>query len=339
MAAQDLPIISVIVPMHNVAPYLHRCLKSIENQTLAGLEVIMIDDASTDNSAAIAMEYAEKHPFWHVIIFSENKGISAVRNVGVSRATGEYIGFVDADDWAAPTMFQTLYEMAVQTNADISQIGYELRTSEGPTPQANDNEVRVISGIDALEEMLLQETYAVWPRLYRRDLFHVGIEWFPVGLTCEDRIANSWLLPSATCVAVSNRIEYFYFLNLGSISYSGLDKRSLELLEADQIMIQHVDKLNSDRLSKLARDRAAKGPFSLLVKWARFGVTDAKLDAQGTLSNLRNLFNDNYNTLMASSLPISKKVVAWQLRHCPSLLKLEFSIHNTVGALLRGNQS
>lgn len=324
------PKVSVIVPMYNVEEFLERCLDSIEAQTLNDIEVILVDDCSTDNTRAIATEYVARNKSWRITHNKINRGLSVARNVGMELAQGDFIGFVDSDDWVEPTMFETLLNTALSTKSDIAQVQYELRSVQRGTPLRQNNDVCVMSGVEALEKMLLSEKYAVWFMLYKRNLFAGEVDRFPEGLTCEDRVFNSVFLPKAHRVAASSRIEYYYFQNLGSLSHSGLNTRGLDLLEADKRVVANVAKLNDSRLLKLARDRAAKGSYSLLVKWARFGVTDPQLNGDEVLALLWGDFRANYQSLMRSHLSLLKKAVAWQLRYCPSLLKLEFSLHNAI---------
>ena len=105
-----MPAVSVIIPVYNTAVYLPRCLDSICNQTLKDLEIICVDDASTDGSAAILAEYIAKDPRVKVITFGQNRGVGAARNVGIEAATGEYIGFVDSDDFVDGDFYEKLLE-------------------------------------------------------------------------------------------------------------------------------------------------------------------------------------------------------------------------------------
>lgn len=324
------PKVSVVVPLYNVKPFLDRCLASLEAQTLHGIEVILIDDCSTDGTLSKASEYAKRNASWRIIQHETNRGLSAARNTGIAAAKGGFIGFVDSDDWVEPTMFETLLRIALESGCDIAQVQYELRSADGkPASQPNET-IRTMTGLEALREMLLSEKYAVWFMLYKRSLLGMSGSWFPEGLTCEDRVFNSEFLPKAHCVAASSRIEYYYFQNLGSLSHSGLSLRGLDLLEADKRVVSNVDALGDETLSKLARERAAKGSYSLLVKWARFGTTDPNLNENEVLPSLWYNFRKNYRTLMHSPLPVLKKLVAWQLRHCPTLLKLELSTYNAI---------
>ena len=103
--------VSIIVPVYNVEKYLRKCLDSLVNQTLKDIEIICINDGSTDDSLNILQEYAREH---HnvVVIDQENQGVSIARNNGINKAQGDYIGFVDPDDWVEPDMFKILYEKA-----------------------------------------------------------------------------------------------------------------------------------------------------------------------------------------------------------------------------------
>jgi glycosyltransferase involved in cell wall biosynthesis len=117
-----MPIISIIVPIYNVEKYLHRCIDSILAQTFTDFECILIDDGSPDNCPAICDEYAAKDSRI-VVIHQKNAGVSAARNAGLNIARGEWIGFVDSDDWCDTGMFQFLHENAVKHNADVSICG------------------------------------------------------------------------------------------------------------------------------------------------------------------------------------------------------------------------
>lgn len=114
-----LPLISIIVPVYNVKDYVEKCLDSICGQTYKNLEIVVVDDGSTDGSGEICDTYAQKDPRVKVI-HRENRGVSAVRNEGLDIALGEYIGFVDGDDWIDSDMYEFLYELLIVNEADIS---------------------------------------------------------------------------------------------------------------------------------------------------------------------------------------------------------------------------
>jgi len=113
--------VSVIVPVYNVAPYLPRCLDSLVAQTLKDIEIICIDDKSTDNSLDILHQYRDKYPQIHVIELKKNSGVATARNAGIDAARGEYLGFVDSDDYVDTDFYEKLYETAKKENADIAK--------------------------------------------------------------------------------------------------------------------------------------------------------------------------------------------------------------------------
>lgn len=112
------PKVTVIVPVYNIEKYLMECLQSIAAQTLDGLQVLLIDDGSKDSSGQICRDFAASHPNFEYH-YKENGGTASARNVGLSHARGEYIGFVDSDDWIEPEMFETMYRCAKKADADI----------------------------------------------------------------------------------------------------------------------------------------------------------------------------------------------------------------------------
>lgn len=155
------PLISVIVPVYNVAPYIRRCLDSIAAQTYRIFEIIAVDDASTDESGTLCDEYAVSEDRLQVVHFPENRGPSAARNEGIRRASGEYICFVDADDHVEPELLTRLYESLREAQADVSACGADgICLTGGPAG--------VFSGQEAIECMAreIPFNYVPWAKLY-----------------------------------------------------------------------------------------------------------------------------------------------------------------------------
>lgn len=185
------PIVSVIVPIYNTKEYLISCLDSILSQTYPALQVILVDDGSTDGSGGICDEYAQKDPRVQVI-HQKNRGVSAARNAGLEAATGDWIGWVDSDDWIEADMVSVLLEKAISVQADICVCG---RFEELPsrTLRFGWSREQLLDGKAAMKA-LLQERYmdnALYDKLWRRELFqHIR---FPEGATYED-LAVVWRL-------------------------------------------------------------------------------------------------------------------------------------------------
>ncbi len=155
------PLISVIVPVYNVAPYIRRCLDSIAAQTYPALEIIAVDDASTDGSGQLCDACAESEARLQVVHFAENRGPSAARNEGIRRAAGAYLCFVDADDRVEPELLSTLYASLREAEADVSACGADgIRLAGGPAG--------VFSGEEAIACMAreIPFNYVPWAKLY-----------------------------------------------------------------------------------------------------------------------------------------------------------------------------
>ena len=154
--------ISIIIPVYNTEKYLKKCLDSIINQTLKSLEIICIDDCSTDNSLNILKEYQLKDKRIKIIEQKENKGQGVARNLGLNIAEGEYIGFIDSDDWVDLNFFEKLYFAAKKYNSDVA-LAANVRIGNGRTKKRLDFSSRLGRG-DAIRTRNLR----FWrPLLYR----------------------------------------------------------------------------------------------------------------------------------------------------------------------------
>ncbi|MDR2579367.1 MAG: glycosyltransferase, partial [Fibromonadaceae bacterium] len=144
--------ISIIIPVYNVEPYIRKCLDSVINQTYTNLEILLINDGSTDNSGSICDEYAEKDK--RIKAFHQaNKGLSSALNVGLENFTGDCLGFVDSDDWIEPDMFETLHNAIKAANVQISGGGYFKDTDTETIPAKNREQIP--GGAIATKNMLL----------------------------------------------------------------------------------------------------------------------------------------------------------------------------------------
>ena len=170
------PLLSVIVPVYKAEAYLEECVRSIRSQTYENLEIILVDDGSPDRCGQMCDQFAAEDPRIRVI-HKENGGQSAARNMALDIATGEYIGFVDADDWIEPTMYETLYGLLTAHNAQISACGARLLFENGSTSYLNtnypaDRSIRVFTTLEAMENVISnkQLTNSLWDKLYHRSI-------------------------------------------------------------------------------------------------------------------------------------------------------------------------
>lgn len=209
------PKISVIVPVYKVEPYLRKCLDSIVNQTYRNLEIILVDDGSPDNCGAICDEYAAGDGRIRVI-HQENGGVSSARNAGLSAVTGEWVGWVDSDDWIEPDMYEYLLKNALAQNADIAVCSRAERYRAQTVFRAWEC-VTILEPEQALKALLendMMQNY-LWDKLWRRELFQ-NIR-FPKGRTFEDIAVMDKLFLEAGRVVCLPGVKYHYVQRSDSI--------------------------------------------------------------------------------------------------------------------------
>lgn len=163
--------ISIIVPVYNVKPYLNKCMDTLVNQTLNEIEIIVVNDGSTDGSIDIIKKYKEKYPNKIVVIDKENEGVGEARNSGIKIAKGEYLGFVDSDDYIETNMFEVLYKNAKDKNSDIAicqfknvDENYNLLETENIYLKPN---IKTSENLD----QLIKINPAPWNKIYKKELF------------------------------------------------------------------------------------------------------------------------------------------------------------------------
>ena len=215
-------LISVIIPVYNVENYLSRCLDSVLNQTYKNLEIILVDDGSTDSSSLICDEYAEKDGRVKVI-HKANEGAAMARNTGLDTATGEYISFVDSDDLINKEMIEKLYAGITENNCDIAVCGYWLyfenkeidyeKTSRNITEKIflNNETIDVFGWSDYVA------SNSVWSKLVKAELFD-GVS-FPKFRTAEDLYVTFKLFHKAKKVYATDDKMYYYICRQGSLMH------------------------------------------------------------------------------------------------------------------------
>lgn len=164
--------ISIIVPVYNSEKYLEKCLKSIVNQTYENIEIILVNDGSTDNSKKIC-EHFEKNDRRIILINQDNKGVSAARNIGIELSTGKYITFIDSDDFVAQNYIEDLYKQCNDKNADLSICGTNDIDNNKKIIKTSIKYSNIVDAKEAMKELLNEKYYTgvVWAKMYKKDLF------------------------------------------------------------------------------------------------------------------------------------------------------------------------
>lgn len=219
------PLISVIVPIYKVEKLLPRCVDSLLNQTWKQLEIILVDDGSPDGCGAICDAYAQKDSRVKVI-HKLNGGLSSARNAGIDVARGEYLGFVDSDDWVDPDGYEKLYRLAEKYQAPMVCAGrYDAEESGEEVPGLCPPREEVLTGQETASRIFRWDhmDMAAWDKLYHRDLFR-DIR-YPLGMIWEDLPTTYRIALKAERVVMADFAFYHYFHRAGSITTSIFNER------------------------------------------------------------------------------------------------------------------
>ena len=235
------PLISVIVPIYNVEKYLARCVDSIVNQTYKNLEIILVDDGSPDNCPAMCDEWAEKDSRIRVI-HKENGGVSSARNAALDIATGDYIGFVDSDDWIEPEMYSSLIQKISESGKNIALCSYYAVEISGER-----YECRCVVDKEVLDKddyfrfiVLGGDGGYIWNRLYDADIlkevrFDEDI-WYS-----EDLLFNFKTAQKSNGAAILDKIEYNYVQKRIKEQAWVMNDHSFDSMTAFEIMLSYKD--------------------------------------------------------------------------------------------------
>ena len=225
-------LLSVIVPVYKVESYLSRCLDSILNQTFTDFELILVDDGSPDRCGTICDEYAARDPRIRVI-HKENGGLSSARNAGIDIARGQWLGFVDSDDWITPDCYEKLLACARRQNVKLVCAGRwdvsekTVETTPGLCPEKEET----VSGTELARRIFTWNHMdsAAWDKLYRAELF-ADIR-YPVGRVNEDVPVTYRLALKAGEAALCPERVYYYLHRQGSITYSKISEKTFHFSE------------------------------------------------------------------------------------------------------------
>lgn len=229
-------MISVIVPVYNVEDYLHYAIESLENQTYKDMEVLLVDDGSSDGSGPLCDQYAQQYD-WVTSYHKVNGGLSDARNYGVLKAKGDWITFLDPDDYLEPCALELLAEIQGRTQADmvsgkVEPTAHYHRYQHFLLDQLDLDQVKVYDKAKALTEMLYGDlvTVSACGKLYRKELLEKAP--FPKGRIYEDLYVISEHLNHAQSVALFHLPIYHYYHRPGSITASAFTPKQYEFYEA-----------------------------------------------------------------------------------------------------------
>lgn len=305
------PLVSVIVPVYRVELYLERCVKSILNQSYKNLEIILVDDGSPDNSGQMCDEIALTDSRVKVI-HKKNGGLSSARNEGIKNARGDYIAFVDSDDWIDEDIYSICVDIISQYKCDI--VDFKTVYTDGKKTRIN---YRYEKPIKVEKETLLYDymyrgqtdicPFSVCRKLYKRSLFDQIS--FPEGRLNEDIVTNYRVLVKSNSLVHISNIGYFYFQNSASITNGPLKKKDFDLIVASEELCKMAKKHEDSRVYELAQIKLARSYFSLLAKAAVGGfaldITNPKKCVKELIKKLRK----SYVMLMKAPISVNRKLM------------------------------
>lgn len=239
--------ISIIVPIYNVEKYLADCMESLINQTYENIEIILIDDGSTDNSPEICDQYCKKDNRI-IVIHKENEGLSAARNLGADKAKGKYIAFIDSDDLVSLDYIDILYENIIKYNSDIAVVKYQRFKSNKDIAEIKnitENKIINLNMIEYVERALYQNnqtlySVAAWGKLYNTSIFK-NIK-YPTGKLNEDLAVILELEKYSKRVVCIDSIKYYYRISKNSITTQKFNQKKLDIIEILYSLQKEIDK-------------------------------------------------------------------------------------------------
>lgn len=290
------PLVSISVPVYNADKYLRQCLDSLVNQTLKEIEIVIVNDGSTDGSEKICREYAEKDSRI-VLICKENGGLATARQVALESASGDYFCACDSDDWVEPTMYERLYEKAKESNADIVMCD---SWSEYPDSKKTRHSYsyRLEDRIDLLDDALNGLfPCQVWNKMFKRELFEkYAISWEPKINLGEDFLIMLKILQHPVKLEYLPETLYHYRREMGGTSYTN----NISLKTFQQSLF-----IRKWALENIDTVKYSNGIFRLWLNLAFTGLR-VKDDMSTEYYNNEVMFNLPYTGFLKYKYPISK---------------------------------
>ncbi|MBA4686738.1 MAG: glycosyltransferase family 2 protein [Candidatus Galacturonibacter soehngenii] len=296
--------ISVIVPIYNVEDYMRRCVDSILNQTYSNMEIILIDDESPDNCPSICEEYKQIDNRI-IVIHQKNAGLSGARNAGIEIASGEYLVFVDSDDYLAVDFIESLYQAIIETNSDIAMCKYEYVKGDIMTQSHKPGESVVYSGIEMIENMYSPDGaffVVAWNKLYKRKLFeHIR---YPQGRIHEDEATTHQLYYEANKAVFVKRYLYGYFVGGESITRKKFNRKRLDWAWSVEQRLHFLEEKGLVNIMPTAIRAYADGVIDLFFQ-CKEGLENSKQEQKDLRYKIKEAM---YNVKKYGDFPIRTKV-------------------------------
>ncbi|WP_294555811.1 glycosyltransferase [uncultured Bacteroides sp.] len=317
----DTPKISIIVPCYNVEQYLHKCADSILAQTYENFELILVNDGSLDKSLQICEEYAAKDSRV-IVVDKKNGGQASARNAGLDIATGDYIGFIDGDDWIEPNMYEILLSKAIEFDSDIVQCTWAIVDPDGTKRLICDSSIiEQYSNFDALKELVdvtgkLLNT-SVCCKLFKRNV--IGDIRLPILRACEDDDFVHRTVAVSKHITCIGEPLYDYLNREGSISRASFHPRYIALLPVQQTVCDVLKDCLPDYYNK-ARKVLCSKQFYLLYQLNKHTEYD---NSKELFDSVLEQVSANYSDFMKNPVIGLNKYMLLAIKYLPKALWIE----------------
>lgn len=308
-------LISIIIPFYNAEKYIGKCLESVVGQTYRNLQIILINDGSTDTSLKICKEFAQKDDRIEIYC-QKNKGVSMARNLGLSKATGEYVAWIDADDYVSSKFVELLYKIAEENNAEIVQCKHK-RVYADDINFSDDASLCYVESNKVLHEYL-QDKYDnisiyLWDKLVKRKLYSDVI--FPNRTNSEERTVIYLLLLKCKKYIYTNAILYAYRMSEYSLTRGKIGVNYVQSgIDAECERLAYFKELNNKHLLESARIGFCKVMVMSYCRWRKYIGNDTE-----QLKKIYTLFIEELKTLDKSKLNTKNRYAFCVFKKFPSL--------------------
>lgn len=312
------PLITVIVPVYNAERYLSRCIESIQHQTYKNWELFLIDDGSVDSSGSICDKYAYSDARIHVI-HQKNQGVSVARNVALDQARGEYIQFIDSDDWEPTDALLYLYTLLNKKKADFCMAQYRLVRNQDVVLdneailQSHNVQERCLTRAEFLNKFFRVHTQEqvqyLCVKLFKADLFK-DVRLMKGVANGEDVAGLFPVILKSKRIAYSSKIVYNYFVNSSGATKADFNSTTFDPILAWENVVQNAEKFGDRDILRLAKLNKKRAEFAVLCTLAiskRFDYNYQRFSKEihRLLSNLKK----NRSELLRAPMPFSRKVL------------------------------
>ena len=307
----NMPLVTVIVPIYNTSKYLRRCIDSIIKQSYENIEVILVDDGSTDSSPDICDQFEIKDRRVKVI-HKENGGLSSSRNKGLDIMAGEWVTFVDSDDWIAKDTIEYCVSLIKDDNSiDIIQYNMQSIKYENEVDQDFSTSFEKVNSFEARKRMLREgirddSWFSCCRCLFRSSL--IRRYRFREGKINEDIDYKYHAIQLANNILLCDTNKYYYFQSTGSITTASLKLRDFDLFDAVNKLIEYVELDKNEELLRYAQQKLAKSSLSLLCKAAYYGCSN-EINKDETVKHLSTILKNDASLLLKSRIKTSRKIL------------------------------